>query len=732
MFILQFQSWMKKLAIILIFFCFAFYLSGQTANTKPKIGLVLSGGGAKGFAHVGVLKVLEEAKIPIDYIAGTSIGSIVGGLYACGYDAATLEKIVKRQDWGTLLSNEYKPEFVTPFDKQDESRYNVSFPFDQKKLNLSNGVLNGQNAMELFSYLTLGFHDVYDFSKLPIPFLCIATDLTTGDEVVLNKGYLPKAMRASMAIPAAFSSTEINGQMLVDGGIVNNYPVDRARQMGANIIIGVDIMDSLMTPEDLKGIPEVVSQMMNFMGRQKSNQNAKAVDFYIRPYIHGYSAASFNAESAEELIKRGEEAARRALPRLIRLRDSLQLVAKPQTIHHLINKDTTLVINQIEVTGTDRAKIAFYLGQTGIKRDQHVTLEHLRNGISRLYSTGNYEYVNYQLAGNKKKTLKVEVKERKNNMINAGLHYDSDLRSAMLINITIRNQNFFGSRLSMDAKLSQYPMFAGQYSIDRGWKPGFYSKLMYVADRYYRYSAENKTAEIEMSLFNFQVAAHSFITDATRFTLGASMDSYKLGSAIGDTTGYNIRNKTFFNIFAKIEHNRLDKIYFPTRGTNVSGSAKFLLNNGNNNPILIGDFSFKRARSVSDRITLLYSLNSRLIFGKEESYFHRSFLGGVQQTNYMENNMPFNGLHRMEINTSSVGAARLEARLRLWEKLYISAVGDFGLYSEENLLLTNQKTIFGFGLNGAYDSVVGPIELNLSFTSFNKDFIPFLSLGYWF
>ena len=183
---------MKRSAITLIIFCFALFLFGQPANTRPKIGLVLSGGGAKGFAHVGVLKVLEEAKIQIDYIAGTSVGSIVGGLYACGYDAATLEKIVKSQDWGSLLSNEYKPEFVTPFYRSDESLYNVSFPFEQKKLNLSNGVLNGQNAMELFSYLTLGFHDVYDFSKLPIPFLCIATDLTKEKRWCLTKAVLPK------------------------------------------------------------------------------------------------------------------------------------------------------------------------------------------------------------------------------------------------------------------------------------------------------------------------------------------------------------------------------------------------------------------------------------------------------------------------------------------------------------------------------------------------------------
>ena len=723
---------MKKFFATFSLFLLCSILFAQTANNKAKIGLVLSGGGAKGFAHVGVLKVLEEAKIPVDYIAGTSIGAIIGGLYACGYDAATLEKIVKSQDWASLLSNEYKPEFVSPFDKADESRYNVSFPFEQKKLALSNGVLNGQNAMELLTHLTIDFHDVSDFSKLPIPFLCIATDLSNGEEVVLNKGYLPKAIRASMSVPAAFTSTEISGQMLVDGGIVNNYPVDRCREMGANIIIGVDIMDSLMTSEDLKEIPDVLGQMLNFMGMKRNNQNAKGVDVYIRPYVHGYSVASFDIESAEKLILRGEDAARRVLPQLIHLRDSLGLEAKPKNIHHLINSDTTFVINTIEVTGTDRAKIAFYLGQVGIKHDQHVSLEHLKNGISRLYSTGNYEFVNYQLLGKEKKTLKIEVKERKNNKINAGLHYDSDFRASMLVNITLRNQNFFGSRLSMDAKLSQYPMFAAHYSIDRGWKPGVYSKIMYVADRFYLYDAGKKIAEINMSLVNMQLATHSFITDATRFTLGASMDIYRLGSVIGNTSQYKINDNTYFNLFSKIEHNRLNKIYFPTKGTNISGAVKMLLNGGDSNPVMIGDFFFKRARSISDRITLLYSINSRIIFGKNESFFHRAYLGGVQQTDYFENSIPFNGIRRMELSTGSAGVGRLETRLRMWEKLFVSVTGDVGMYSENNLFITNQKTIYGFGLNTAYDSVVGPLEFNLSFSSAYNNVIPFLSLGYWF
>ena len=723
---------MKRIIFMLFLAIISSVLSGQEFNKKPKIGLVLSGGGAKGFAHIGVLKVLEEAKIPIDFIAGTSIGGIVGGLYACGYDAITLEKIILKQDLAGMLTNEFRSEFSTAIDKEDEARYIVSFPFDQKKLALSNGVFNGQNVMELLSYLTLGYHDVYDFSKLPIPFLCIATNLTNGEEVVLNKGYLPKAIRASMAIPAAFTSVEIDGQMLVDGGIANNFPVDRCKEMGADYIIGVDIMDSILRAEELKDIPNVVAQMMNFMDKKRAYQNARGVDFYIRPNIKGYSVSSFSNESAQILIKRGEDAARKMLPQLIHLRDSLHLEVKKKPYHDEMKNDTMLVINNIEVTGTDRAKIAFYLGQVGIKYDQRVTLEHLRNGISRLYSTGNYEFVNYQLVGNNSLTLKIEVKERKNNMVNAGLHYDSDFNSSMLVNVTLRNQNFFGARLSLDAKLSQYPMFSANYSIDRGWKPGLFAKLMYVEDHIYRYRDEKKIAEIDLSMINLQLATHSFITDATRFTLGTSMDAFGLGTVIGDTSSYRLRPKTYFNLFSRIEHNSLNKIYFPTKGVNVGGGVKVLLNDWTTDPIIIGDFYLKRARAVSDRITYIYSLNSRMVFGRDESYFHHTFLGGVQQTDYFSNTLPFNGIRRMELNTSSVGIGRLEFRLKMWEKIFVSLSGEIGMYSNENLFFVNQKTIFGYGLNAAYNSAVGPLEFNLSFSSLDKDLLPYLSLGFWF
>ena len=247
-------------------------LHSQDTIRHPKIGLVLSGGGAKGFAHVGALKVIEEAGIPIDYITGTSIGSIVGGLYAMGYDAATLEKIISGQNWESLLSNESNRKYVPAITKEEESRYLLSLPVKAKKIAIPEGFLNGQKAMELVTYLSYGYHDLIDFSRLPIPFKCIAADIATGEEVVLDKGYLPKAVRASMSVPAVFAACDIDNRMLVDGGIVNNFPVDRCREMGADIIIGIDIGDDLMRKDKIRSISRYDLTADYFLGYARTKK----------------------------------------------------------------------------------------------------------------------------------------------------------------------------------------------------------------------------------------------------------------------------------------------------------------------------------------------------------------------------------------------------------------------------------------------------------------------------
>ena len=201
-----------------------------------KVGLVLSGGGAKGLAHIGALKVIEETGIRVDYIGGTSMGAIIGALYASGYSANQLDSIFNMVDFNTLIQDDIPRSAKTFYEKDESEKYAITLPFDHFKVGFPSGLSKGQNVYNLLSQLTLHVSDIKDFNKLPIPFFCVATNVETGKEVILDKGYLPRAITASGALPSLFSPVIINDTIYVDGGVTNNYPVDEVRSKGADIV----------------------------------------------------------------------------------------------------------------------------------------------------------------------------------------------------------------------------------------------------------------------------------------------------------------------------------------------------------------------------------------------------------------------------------------------------------------------------------------------------------------
>ena len=249
---------MKRVFCIL-FFCSSLLSFSQ--EEKLKVGLVLSGGGAKGLAHIGALKAIEEAGVHIDYIAGTSMGAIIGGLYASGYSAAELDSIVKKTNFNILIQDEIPRKSMTFYEKRNTERYALTLPFDNFKLGFPSGLSKGQNIYNLMSGLTVHLDDETDFSKLPIPFFCVAADVETGEEVILDKGSLAKSVAASGAIPSLFSPVKIDGRLLIDGGVVNNYPIEELRRRGADVIIGVDVQDPLLNRKDLKGVFDIFTQV---------------------------------------------------------------------------------------------------------------------------------------------------------------------------------------------------------------------------------------------------------------------------------------------------------------------------------------------------------------------------------------------------------------------------------------------------------------------------------------
>jgi NTE family protein len=741
-----YQTVVKRELIILLFALLSLCINGQDTVVspvngqdtvrRPKIGLVLSGGGAKGFAHVGALKVIEEAGISIDYITGTSIGSIVGGLYAIGYNAASLEQVMGSQNWEKLLSNDFKREYIPVITKEEQARYLLSLPIKSNKISIPEGVLNGQNAMELFTYLSFGYLNELDFSTLPIPFKCIAADITTGEEVVLDKGFLPEAMRASMSVPAVFSACEINNRMLVDGGIINNFPVDRCREMGADIIIGIDIGDALMSKEKITSIPDMITQLSTLLAFERSNKNRENVDILIKPDISGFSATSFNTSAANVLMKRGEEAARKILPQLIRMRDSLGLgitVKQPRTLPDI---NTPIHVDNIVVEGTEKTNIISILGKMGIDKDKKTTLNEIRHGVARIYATGNYQKVDYRISGDDKKIVTIVVKESSTNKLNVGLHYDSDLKAAALINMTLNSNRISGSTLSLDAKLSSSPFFIARYTLDRGSKPGFISSASIISDKLWGFENGHKVSEINVQMTNLQIGTQVIAADILRISLGSSLEFYHFGAGIGTIDSTEIKERTFINYFLKGTVDEFDNPNFPNNGWAMNGIFKLVTDNGWNyngkSPFAMLGLNFKWAKQISNRVVVLPSFNTHFTFATLAPIFYKSYIGGFQETNYFGNYLQFAGLRRMELSADNVAYFRLDIRTRMWKKIYTTLISNIGINGDHISFLENSNVMLGGAISVAYNSVVGPVEVSFGTSNMHEKITPYFSLGYSF
>ena len=306
--------------------CLLFLPMVLWASGRPKVAVVLSGGGAKGTAHIGALKVIEEAGIPIDYVVGTSMGAIVGGLYSIGYTPQQLDSMVNAQNWKFLLSDAPNPKDVLLDDRLKSERYVLSIPFSLKSAAVSDaGIIKGKNLARLFSTLTEGYQDSVDFSRLPIPFACVSENLVNGSEVVFHEGILATSMRSSMSIPGVFAPVDLDGMVLVDGGMVNNYPVDVALAMGADYIIGVDVQSPLLKASELKSVKDIFGQIINLQGEKKYRENLRNTDVLIKVDVTGYSAASFTKEAIDTLMVRGERAAMDSWDGLLALKRKLGL-----------------------------------------------------------------------------------------------------------------------------------------------------------------------------------------------------------------------------------------------------------------------------------------------------------------------------------------------------------------------------------------------------------------------
>jgi NTE family protein len=733
---------MKKtffyLLVSLLFLTNSYAQKVDSKNKKrPKIGLVLSGGGAKGFAHVGVLKVIDELGIPIDYISGTSMGSIIGGFYSIGYSAVEIEKMIQEQDWEKLLSDYISRTHIPIHDKEDFERYAISFPIKPKGIQLPDGIVKGQNVINLFERLSIEYHNYKDFRKFPIPFLCVATDLETGEAVVLDKGYLSEAMRASMAIPTFFAPVEIDGKLLADGGMINNFPVKELVEMGADIVIGVDVQAGPKSKEELNSFLDIINQTVSLMALKDFKKNIDQVDIYMKPKIDEYSVGSFN--EADSLISRGEKVARAYIPELLALKKKFNLEKTDRKEYILPTDSTRYLVNEIDVRGLKDVSNSLLLGKLNLHVPGVLTLGQIKKGIDRAYGSRYFDQVDFQLLGEKDKTLLIRVKERETNRFNVGIHYDSDNEAGVLLNTTFLNKIRNGSRLSLDLKLAKNPRIKSTYTIDNGVKPGYTFCAEYIDSDIDSYQDGKKIGNYDFNYFKLDASVNSVFKESYSVGLGTKFEVYDIKSNFEVVDEQSPKKRDHFvSYYAFLNMDTHEKAYYPKTGFSLYGEYKVVTDNGLevediNKPVSIAYLKMKKAIAVDSKLTLYPQFYGRVVWGKNIPDFFESFIGGIEHTDYFDIQIPFVGLTRMEFETVNTFIFRTDFQYELFKNNYLIFKANVGKAVQHiNDALNKGEWIKGVGLTYSYNSIIGPMEFTLMYSDKKDKVSNYVSLGYWF
>lgn len=721
---------------------------------RPKVGVVLSGGGAKGIAHVGTLKIIEELGIPVDYIAGTSMGSIIGGLYAYGYSAAELDSILRAADWELLLSDKANRSDIYLTEKRTADQYALTLPFSQHSSLLPIGILKGQHINNLFYTLTTNAYKVKTFDDLNIPFLCIATDVLSGQAVVLKDGNLAEAMRASMAIPGVFNPVEKDSMILVDGGLVNNFPVEELIAMGADIVIGVDVGFQYKGKEKLKNMANVLEMSLFMHTKTKIAQNKSRCDILVKPDMTGYGTYSFSA--TDSLLARGEAAARAHYDEFKAIAERLAAYEpeKPpkRYPHQPLDR---FYISEICFEGLSKFSPQFANQFLQIDHNAWVKQEDIVRGVERLYGSMVFDEVRYAYlpdSNNKNQVvLKITVDEKPTNAFRLGFRYDNQRSAALLAGVLFRDLGFPNSRLSIDGELSRIPgvkadfLFTPKWKKDDDyafWRPALgASYQFYFINREYLYHNWD-TPNTPTSEFSSQGHRISFYGQSNwrRSILGGGirLNYHHFREKFTSDPDFGQRNFFYIMPYLFFLHDSYDQLFFPRHGFKADIEVSYPIGLGISDPYskrflsarAAFDFAFSPVRwfSIYPGIALGTNLLKTTAQIPMPYMFYQGGLtglrNGVQQTDFA-GLMPFQseGLHFWNLH--------LNLQAEVLKNLYVSLRGYTGMsvYDLKDLIHLDEF-IYGGAAGLSYNTPIGPIGLHFQ-TSNVHPFNIWLSILYW-
>ncbi len=572
----------------------------------PKIAFVFSGGGARGISQIGALKVLEDLGIRPDIVIGTSIGSVIGGLYAIGYSADEIEELFLSQNWNDLFLDNISRKNISIEEKNDFGNYIIELPIVKKKISLPKGLIAGQKISILLTKLTTAVSHISDFDDFNIPFRCAATNLETGNSVVFEEGNLAEAMRASMSIPSIFVPFKIDGTLYIDGGISGNIQSQTAREMGADIIIAIDSGSKLNTKEELNSLLKIIEQTINFRGLEKTIAQRELCDLIITPELDHFGITSFN--NIDSLIVAGEKAANLHIKELKIIAEKCK--KNNQTPIPILKIDSFLV-KDIKYRGLKTVSKNLVIGKSLLKKNSIITIKEIENAIERLYGSQFFESVIYKLEpveGGVK--LFIELQETTTDYLKIGGRFDDDLKSALHFNLLLRNKIFEGSRISTKLRLSQNPHFEFSYFFHTGWKPGFGlgEKISFQQISLSSYIEDNVRARYSLKDLSSESIIQTVFNNSLTLGAGFRFSRILINPSVGDIDfEFDVNSMAGLLFF---EYDSLDDEYFPFSGKKISLRNDYFFNVNDNTKRVIYNPHFRVVAQVSNVITFFKYLTA--------------------------------------------------------------------------------------------------------------------------
>ena len=745
---------------------------------RPTVALVLSGGGAKGVAHIGVMKRIEELEIPVDMVLGTSMGGLVGALYALGYTTEEMDTLVRNIDWGWAFSDRLSRDYISYTDQKYKEKYMISIPFyyesDYYKMKLQDehrfddmkrheilhigadnvegqdllknnllgslpsGYIYGQNVSNLISSLTIGYQDSTSFHDLPVPFACIAADMVSGKAKIWHSGKINDAMRSTMSIPGIFAPVRLEGMVLVDGGLRDNYPTALAREMGADIIIGVDLSNAQRSYVQINNIGDIIGQGINMLGMDAFERNVTIPDVKIKPDLREFNMLSFSKKNIETIMERGWEAAlaQDSLLREVAAVTSGRYAVPRKPKAYDFHADS-LVISEVDVKGVLPREKELLKEKLQLGFGQKISRKDLDHIVAQIYGTQSYDYVTYELLGDSEPfRLVLTCKKGPVHQLGIGVRADTEEIVSVLLNVGFNTHRLYGHTYDFTGKISANPYLSFKWTYDVPELP----TLNAVASVRWTDLNTLNFGDNHLSL-SFLNASQEFYVSNLKWhkldgRIGFRNDIFdirnvKSSQIIGDYDFSHLGND-YVSFFAEGRTDTFDDGYFPTKGllAGLSYSWTFLGFPHGISPFHTVQADVKGALAGDEVFTFLPSFYMRWLLGNDVPVAYFNAIGGMLPGRYMDQQVPFVGVNHISAMKNIMTLVRADFRFKLARNHYLTGIVNYVRDSNSFSDYLDGLGHIGLGAEYSFDTIFGPLSATVHWSDISGGIGLYLSAGF--